>query len=475
MPLCMSRLPSMHLPVLCCMCIWWWMRMKYANMVRSAHRLEGLMAQQWQGVGVGVCWWWLRWWSNTMRVHTTCVHTTCRKCTCTAHAHGRQGAATTGCAGRGSSVAAAVTPAAETPMEVVCHAHAHAHAQAHAPTTNPPSTQSVVTQQKQQHAQPASRVCMPCTTPQGGQTGSCAKQNAEKQNADNADGGWSPQRMSFTQTNGGMPKKVARTAMRLQCYMANTPKAGVSVYAGRLEAPTAQRQLVGRRCDLVGVYVANELRTMVQHKALHMEEEQKMDEVGYSAELSGCVLDARHNPTGVALINEPGHVNGHVNVFMVHIDLATADNSTVTVCAYFLAEDVRDHDELRIDYGCGYKLIRTFKGYGSDAAPPDMVARPPFFTKAEHEALPDMLLSSYSPTELDAILTFGGVWDEEREAQVRGVGEHRRVAHRAGLTATTTATAAATTTSATTTSAAAEQGRVEGEEEDMQHRQQAST
>ena len=95
--------------------------------------------------------------------------------------------------------------------------------------------------------------------------------------------------------------------------------------------------------------------------------------------------------------------------------------------------------------------------------------------KAEHEALPDMLLSSYSPTELDAILTFGGVWDEEREAQVRGVGEHRRVAHRAGLTATTTATAAATTTSATTTSAAAEQGRVEGEEEDMQHRQQAST
>ena len=104
------------------------------------------------------------------------------------------------------------------------------------------------------------------------------------------------------------------------------------------------RAEIGKRGDLLGIYVGNQMRTVKQHKELHKGcRPQVVSGVGYAAELCGMMLDARVDPTGLALVNELGQVN----VWMMKVDLETEDGATVSFYADFLATTLREHDELR--------------------------------------------------------------------------------------------------------------------------------
>jgi hypothetical protein len=176
--------------------------------------------------------------------------------------------------------------------------------------------------------------------------------------------------------------------------------------------------VVGERGDPVGVYVSNELRRFKKH-------DESLGREGFSAQLNKYVLDARHDPTGVALINE----SGRVNVFMVPVDLTTEDGDTVAVYGFFLARRVHNGDELRTDYGPSYQVVRDLKGYGGKSEEDSATeVTPPYFTAQEQAKLPDVLLASYDTdgetrTTFEHLLKYAGVWDEEEPEQTRGVGE----------------------------------------------------
>ena len=172
-------------------------------------------------------------------------------------------------------------------------------------------------------------------------------------------GQWNRRQMSFTSSRG-MPEDVARGAMRLPCYTANVQGLGASLFAGNIGAEMSSRAVIGKRGDLLGIYVGNQMRTVKQHKELHKGcRPQVVSGVGYAAELCGMMLDARVDPTGLALVNELGAVN----VWMMKVDLETEDGATVSFYADFLATTLREHDELRTCYGGScYEDVRMLKG-----------------------------------------------------------------------------------------------------------------
>ena len=267
--------------------------------------------------------------------------------------------------------------------------------------------------------------------------------------------------LSFHSTNGGMPEHLARSAMVMRCYQELVPVMGLTLYAGDFNCAAGQappshthahardahahahacaahacadstrsihcaplhpdhpdHQVVGERGDPVGVYVSNELRRFKKH-------DESLGREGFSAQLNKYVLDARHDPTGVALINE----SGRVNVFMVPVDLTTEDGDTVAVYGFFLARRVHNGDELRTDYGPSYQVVRDLKGYGGKSEEDSATeVTPPYFTAQEQAKLPDVLLASYNTdgetrTTFEHLLKYAGVWDEEEPEQTRGVGE----------------------------------------------------
>lgn len=180
--------------------------------------------------------------------------------------------------------------------------------------------------------------------------------------------------------------------------------------------------------------MSNEVRPFKHHRHGGMGGE------GYSAKLGRYVLDARQDPTGVALMNE----HGRVNVHMVPVDLVTEDCSTVAVIGFFLAEEVYDGDELRTDYGgpC-YQGVRDLKGYGygGSTGKGSTYKGPPYFTGPEQAKLPEVLLHTFDTDSetrkaFEEVLQYAGVWEydddlgHDEHDQTRRVGElPRRRAH----------------------------------------------
>ena len=202
--------------------------------------------------------------------------------------------------------------------------------------------------------------------------------------------------------------------MQLRCYTADVQSLGASLFAGQHDAPACSRAVIGQRGDLVGIYIGDELRKAGVGPAA--------GRIGYAARLCGMDIDAQHNPTGVALMNELGNVN----TWMMVVDLETVGGGTVSFYANFLAKTVCEHDELRTFYGgrC-YEGVRELKGYAQPSTSAGGAPHPPRFTLAEEAALVDTVFQQYDVATLEAILQYAGVWDwgcVPLKRQVRTVG-----------------------------------------------------
>ena len=96
--------------------------------------------------------------------------------------------------------------------------------------------------------------------------------------------------------------------------------------------------------------MSNEVRPFKHHRHGGMGGE------GYSAKLGKYVLDARQDPTGVALMNE----HGRVNVHMVPVDLVTSPR----IAARSLSLGSSSRRKCTMETSCGQTtVVRATRGY----------------------------------------------------------------------------------------------------------------